>query len=70
MKRIALILILLSLVWVQAYALAFILRESTLLGFRYPPGGRLDSVLYPVFEPIYRLHGKFDPSRQKHERDR
>ncbi len=69
MKRILLILILLAMVWGLAYALAFTLKENTRDGFRYPPGGRLDTLLYPVFQPVYRLHGMLDAARPRHERD-
>ena len=69
MIRIMIILVLLAMVWVLAYALAFTLRENTRDGFRYPPGGRLDTVLYPVFQPVYRLHGMLDAARPRHERD-
>lgn len=69
MKRILLIVILLGMVWALAYALAFTLRENTRDGFRYQPGGRLDMVLYPLFRPVYRLHGMLDAARPRHERD-
>ena len=69
MKRIAIIIVLLLLVWVLSYALAFTLRERNLTGFRYPPAGRMDRVLYPLFLPLYRLHGWIDTERPRHERD-
>ncbi len=69
MIRILLIIFLLGCVWVLAYALAYTLRERSLTGFHYPPGGRLDGVMYPMFKPIYDLHGVLDRQRDRHERD-
>ena len=70
MKRLLLIVILLAVVWVLSYALAFVLRTPGDRGFRYPPDGRLDRLLYPTFHPLYRLHGLIDAKRPTHERDR
>jgi hypothetical protein len=68
MKRVLLILFLMLVVWVLAYALAYSLREKGSGGFQYPPSGHLDAALYPFFWPVYYLHGELDHHRQRHER--
>ncbi len=69
MKRVLLIILLLAIIWVLAYALAYTLREKTAKGFVYPPGGRLDAVLGPLFEPLYLLHARLDPKRAERAHD-
>jgi hypothetical protein len=70
MTRIFIIVVLLGCVYALSYALAYTLRERTGRGFQYPPAGRLDTVLFPFFKPIYTLHGVLDRQRERHERDR
>ncbi len=70
MTRILIILMLLACVYALSYALAYTLRERSLTGFHYPPSGRLDTVLFPLFKPIYTLHGVLDRQRDRHELDR
>ena len=69
MIRILIILVLLACVYALTYALAYTLRVHTGTGFQYPPSGRLDTILYPMFKPIYDLHGELDRQRDRHERD-
>ena len=70
MIRILIILVLLACVYALTYALAYTLRDHSGTGFQYPPSGRLDPVLYPLFKPIYDFHGVLDRQRDRHERDR
>jgi len=69
MIRILIIIVLLACVYALSYALAYTLRNHTGTGFQYPPSGRLDTVLYPLFKPIYDFHGVLDRQRDRHERD-
>ncbi len=68
MKRFLGILTALLLLWLLAYALAFLNRTDPLVGgFTYTRWNVSERIAYPLFWPLYRVHRWLGGPRHGHD---